>query len=67
MQLQNTVNTRPAALQQIVTADRTDWDSASIVFQCVLWALPVVLLCWGAQSHCWKPQWKRSIVHIPAT
>lgn len=24
-------------------------------------------LCCGAKSHCWEPQWKRSIVHIPAT
>lgn len=24
-------------------------------------------VCCGAKSHCWEPQWKESMVHIPAT
>lgn len=44
--------------------------SASVCSDCVSLcsaASSCGAVCCGAKSHCWEPQWKRSIVHIPAT
>lgn len=56
-----------AAQQQIVTADTADYGQRLVCVSVCSPGYSCGALCCGAQSHCWKPQWKRSIAQIPAT